>query len=146
MSFKPFGGWEYGYPDYPTIDNNLGHLMWALQTAGTLGVDWREALLVLGVGLGLQETGFLSPPEILSQGSSFVWNIQLGYLLIRMFRRFNGKLPLWVKLVVGLGVAGDIWGYFRTDVKINNVAHGKGLAVGVAAALLFDFRKKRPLV
>ena len=145
MSFKPFGGWDYGYPDYPPINDTLGHLMWALQTAGTLGVDWREALLVLGVALGLQETVFLSPPEDMSQGSSFVWNAQLGFLLWRMLYGKVG-LPPWVKLVVGLGVVGDIWGYFRTDVKINNVAHGRGLAVGVAAALLFDFRKKRPLV
>ena len=141
MSFKPFGGHEYGYPLTPEINDTLGHLMWALQTAGTLGVDWREALLVLGVALGLQETVFL--PEA-GQGSSFVWNAQLGYMLWRMLYGKVG-LPPWVKLV-GLGVAGDIWGYFRTDVKINNLAHGKGLAVGVAAALLFDFRKKRPLV
>ena len=140
MSFKPFGGHEYGYPLTPEINDTLGHIMWALQTAGTLGVDWREALLVLGVALGLQETVFLPPPEDMSQGSSFVWNAQLGYLIVRMFRRFNGKLPLWVKLVVGLGVVGDIWGYFH------NVAHGKGLAVGVAAAFFFDFRQKRPLV
>ena len=146
MSFKPFGGHEYGYPDYPDLDSKRGHLMWAVITAGTLGVDWREALLVLGTGLGLQETVVLPPPENMSQGSSFVWNAQLGYLIVRMFRRFNGTMPLWVKLVIGLGVAGDIWGYSRTDVKINNVAHGQGLIVGVVSAYLFDFRQKKPLV
>ena len=23
MSFKPFGGWEYGYPDYPKIRKDV---------------------------------------------------------------------------------------------------------------------------
>ena len=140
FSFKPFGGHEYSYPSEEGISIPLGFATWALQTAGTFGVDWREALVVLGVSVGAQEWGAITTEGM--EGSSFVWNAQLGYCL---FRASQLNLHPFVKFTIVAGLAADLYGAQRSDVNINNKAHLQGLALGAATALLVNLKKKRGL-
>ena len=142
-SFKPFGRHEYSYPTNETLTPG-GYALWFLQTLGSFAVDWREAGLILGGALCLQETVFYAP-QVPKEGSSFVWNVQLGYCLLRAAQ---GHVAPLVKVTAALGLLSDGWALVQTQFdRIDNWAHGKGLLVGVAGGLLFNFgKKKKPLV
>ena len=110
LAFRPFGGWNYSYDK--SWMRNASFSQWVFATVATLGVDWREAAIVLGGSVLAQETvkkkGFNlfkenDEGEWLAMGASWVFNVQLGYLVYHvLFKRNKRWLVWWHRATSGL--------------------------------------------
>lgn len=158
------GNWNYGYENQS--ENNWNFARWLAITVGTLGIDYREAAIVLGGGILAQEyldspypgASTDQPPEKTprllysyeemkndpslleghNHGSSWVHNVQSGYLLYHV--AFNSNR----RLIVGLPL---VWELFA-DFQNWHPAHFYGLAQGCLAGFLLQrlFGKKKILI
>ena len=139
LAFRPFGGYNYSYPHKWMRDASF--TVWALVTLGSLAVDWREALAVLGGSLWAQETIKNYPHTM---GASWVHNVQAGYCLYHYYMHNNRKLL--VELAVAAEGAGDLTAYFG-PVDFADATHVEGLGEGLIAGFILDyvFKKKQPL-
>ena len=139
LAFRPFGGYNYSYTEKWMRTSSF--TIWALVTLGSLAVDWREALAVLGGSLWAQETIKNSQYQM---GASWVHNVQAGYCLYHYWRHNNRKLL--VELAVAAEGAGDLTAYFGPE-NFDDGAHVEGLGEGLIAGFILDyvFKKKQPL-
>ena len=146
LAFRPFGGHNYSYPE--EWMRTASFSVWALVTAGSLAVDWREAAIVLAVSLLAQEKGwpYTFHPHPGASGASWVHNVQAGYCAYHLFFRGNKKwlvfLATWYELGANAVAFSGVWGRFADN------AHLEGFVEGLASAFLLDkwFKKKRPLL
>jgi len=152
IEFRPFNGWNYSYTE--SWERDASFSIWAFVTLGSLGVDWREAAIVLGGSMWAQETvkkngwnAFKKSEKVWNtMGASWVHNVQAGYLFYHMIFRRNKRWLVWLAaLYEGAADAicfSEIWG------KYDNYAHGEGLAFGLMSGFLLDFvfKKKQPLI
>ena len=139
LAFRPFGGFNYSYPKKWMRTSSF--TIWALVTLGSLAVDWREALAVLGGSLWAQET-IKNYPH--TAGASWVHNVQAGYCFYHYWMHNNRKL--FVELAVAAEGAGDLTAYFGPE-DFDDWAHIEGLGEGLIAGFILDyvFKKKQPL-
>ena len=140
LEFRPFGGYNYSYTH--KWMRTASFTIWALVTLGSLAVDWREALAVLGGSLWAQETIKNDP---LAMGASWVHNVQAGYCLYHYWMRNNRKLL--VELAVAAEGAADLTSFFGPD-RFDDWAHVEGLGEGLIAGFVLDkfvFKTKQPL-
>ena len=139
LAFRPFGGFNYSYPE--KWMRTASFTIWALVTLGSLAVDWREALAVLGGSLWAQET---IKNEPYSSGASWVHNVQAGYCFYHYWMHNNRKL--FVELAVAAEASGDLAAYFGPE-KFNDAVHVEGLGEGLIAGFILDkfVKKKQPL-
>ena len=145
-AWRPFGGYNYGYPN--RWENISSWTIWALVTVGSLAVDWREALIVLGGSLWANEKGHpltrkhVEDGGTLGSGASWVHNIQAGYCL---YHWYYDPAKILVELAVAAELSGDL-----TAAYIGNYAddvHAEGVVEGIVAAWILDkfvFNNKRP--
>ena len=152
VAFRPFGGWNYSYDNAWSWTGSL--IAWVFVTVGTLGVDWREAAILLGGSLWAQETVKKNGLNLFKEnyedgwftmGCSWVFNVQLGYLVYHVLFKGNKRWLVW--LASGWVGAGNIYGLTTPDL-VDNDAHAEGFVVGIAAAFLLDFvfKKRKALV
>ena len=145
LEFRPFGGWNYSYDE--AYMKYCSFTIWALVTAGSLAVDWREAAIVLGGSLWGQET--IKNKGQFGSGASWVHNIQAGYCLYHY--AFKGNKKMLVFLGVLAEATGDIGAVIEEQMKGEKMyahdAHVEGVAIGLVAAFVLDkmFTKKQPV-
>jgi len=172
--FKPFGGHNYYYtfdvtynPVILEIANKynldpekmglyagrLNLATWAFFTAGGLAVDWREALVVLAAGIGLQEADFkYNIFDRWGYGSSYCWNVSGGYVGYHYFVKRNKRwlpfLAAWFTAFADLKPVFDEY-VLKAGLHVSHYAHFLGYVHGFLMALALDkwgpFKKKRPL-
>jgi len=150
IAFRPFGGYNYSYDEAWMRDASFS--IWAFVTLGSIGVDWREAGIVLGGSLWAQETvkkdgwALWGKEGAHAMGASWVHNVQAGYLFYHMIFRRNKRWLVWLAALYEAGADivcfTEIWG------KFSNQAHAEGLLFGLMSGFLLDyvFKKKRPLI
>ena len=142
--FKPFGGWNYSYGT--KVQAIGGGAFWLAMTAGGLAVDWREAAIVLGVCVYLQEQ---EDPNM-GIGNSWVSNVQAGYLFYKWWARNNQRyLVKWSALFAAVNDS-TMYLYDKTldwELNINHKVHFTGFMEGIVTAFLLDkiFTRKQPL-
>ena len=147
-AFRPFDGWNYGYEN--RWENIASFTVWGLVTVGSLAVDWREALIVLGGSLWAQEKGNpltrkkVEEDGTMGGGASWVHNIQAGYCLYHYWEKKPAKIL--VELAVAAEGAADAQAYYMGGYADD--VHFEGLLEGVVAAWVLDkfvFKTKQPL-
>ena len=148
FEFKPFGSWNYSYPTQ--LETVAGAAIWILMTAGGLAVDWREAAIVLGVCMYLQERD-LYVGRTYGCGNSWVSNVQAGYLFYQWWARNNKRYivkgpALW-GIFGGLGVYLYDWS-IDWEFHVAHRVHFTGFMEGIVTAFLLDkiFTRKQPLI
>jgi len=152
LAFRPFGGWNYSYDK--SWMRNASFSQWVFATVATLGVDWREAAIVLGGSVLAQETvkkkGFNLFKENkdvwLTMGASWVFNVQLGYLVYHVLFKGNKRWLVW--LASGYVGTANIVCFSQVWGKFSDYQHAEGFVVGIVAAFLLDFvfKKREALV
>ena len=145
LEFKPFGGWNYSYEE--TYQRNISFSIWAAVTAGSLAIDWREALLVLGLALWGQEAW---RNDKWGSGASWVHNIQAGYCAYHYFVKNN------TRALVTVATLGEIYADIFCKVEeldsgvpmYSHYAHIEGFTLGMASGFVLDQinHKKRALI
>ena len=143
--WKPFGedGWDYGYPEEWMRTSSFS--IWALVTAGSFAVDWREAAVVLGGAVWAQEKRLplTLDKENEGKGASWVHNVQAGYCLYHYWVRGNKKMLVFLATLVELGADAvawsGVWG------KFDNAAHLEGLVEGFVVAFILDGINRRKI-
>ena len=145
LEFRPFGGWNYSYEH--EYMRNISFSIWALVTAGSLAVDWREAAFVLSAALYGQETW---KNDSWGSGASWVHNIQAGYCFYHYWGRNNPRFL--VEAAALIEITADVMAKVEewdTGTEIySHEAHIEGFTEGIMAGFLLDkiFTKKRPLI
>ena len=146
-AWRPFGNYNYGYEE--RWENIASWTVWGAVTVGSLAVDWREALIVLGGSLWANEKGhpLVKPSNeyhLRSSGASWVHNIQAGYCLYHYWEKKPAKI--FVELAVAAEGAADATAVYMGGYADN--VHFEGLLEGVVAAWVLDkfvFKTKQPL-
>ena len=156
LAFRPFGGWNYSYDE--SWMRTASFSQWIFATAATLGVDWREAAIVLGGTLYYTENYkkygvrlFKENTDGVGSGASWGYNLQAGYLAYHVLFKRNKRWLVW--LVLGGGVVADVYAWLNDAGTeeldtTNHYAHFEGFVVGLAAAYLLDFvfKKKKAVL
>ena len=146
LEFKPFGGHNYSY-DHEYM-RNISFSIWALVTAGSLAVDWREAAIVLGAALYGQETW---KSDSWGNGASWVHNIQAGYCFYHYWGRNNPRFLVEAAALTEI-VADVLCKVQELDTggeqMYSHEAHIEGFTEGIMAGFILDkiFTRKRPLI
>ena len=147
LEFRPFGGWNYSY-EYEYM-RNISFSIWALVTAGSLAVDWREAAIVLSVALYGQETW--KNEGQWGSGASWVHNIQAGYCFYHYWGRNNPRFL--VEAAALIEITADVMAKVEEwdtggETIYSHYAHIEGFTIGIMAGFLLDklFTKKKPLI
>ena len=131
-SFKPFGGWDYGYNElYQVV---CSFVIWALVTYSSIKINPVEGVVILAGALIKQET----EERRWGNGASYVHNIQAGYCWYHYFIKNNpdGFWGSWAEM------AGDLGAVFQEFVLkgagYSHKAHYEGAITGMVIAFLFD--------
>ena len=149
LEFKPFGGWNYSY-DHAYM-RNISFSIWALVTAGSLAVDWREAAFVLSAALYGQETW---KNDSWGSGASWVHNIQAGYCFYHYWGRNNPRFLVeaaaLTEIIADVMCAVQEWDedLEEGEAIYSHYAHIEGFTIGIMAGFMLDklFTKKKPLI
>ena len=146
LEFIPFGGWNYSY-DHEYM-RNISFSIWALVTAGSLAVDWREAAIVLGASLYGQET---LKAQSWGDGASWVHNIQAGYCFYHYWGRNNTRFLVEAAALVE--ITADVMAKVQEwdtggEIRYSHYAHIEGFAIGMISGFILDkiFTRKQPLI
>ena len=150
IAFRPFDGYNYSYDEAWMRDSSFS--IWVFVTIASIGVDWREAAIVLGGSLWAQETvkkngwALWGKKGAHSMGASWVHNVQAGYLFYHMIFRRNKRWLVWLAALYEGGA--DLVCLSVVFGKFGNQAHAEGLLFGLMSGFLLDvvFKKKRPLL
>ena len=154
FSWKPFGGWDYGYPEMYMVYGSWS--IWAMVTWGSFFIDPLEAAALLGAGFYLAEHPQMIPGMDRSDdvtwgaGSSYVHNLQAGYCWYHYF--FKGRREWPVFMGTWSELAGDAWAVVEEMQEEHPMyahdAHYMGAFLGLASAWLLDMvrphKKGRP--
>lgn len=145
LAFRPFGGWNYSYDK--SWMRNASFSQWVFATVATLGVDWREAAIVLGGSVLAQETVKKKGFNLFKENDvGFGMDVQLGYLVYHVLFKGNKRWLVW--LASGYVGTANIVCFSQVWGKFNDYAHAEGFVLGIAAAFLLDFvfKKREALV
>ena len=152
ISFRPLGGWEYGYSDDYMCYSSW--LIWALTTWGAVSNDKFEGLGILAAAMYLNESKSFRNNFIhdsgergeLAGGASWVHNVMAGYCWYHYYILKKNTLPL--KLGSWSELAGDLGAVAQEQLTgvggVSHEAHYNGGSQGMAIALILDkLRGKR---
>ena len=136
--FRPFGGWNYGYPMKSQMDS---WAIWIIQIFFSFSESWSRGLAINGLAHLLQETSF--DMKKTSGGASFVHNVLGGYNLLRYWDSKSG-MKKWGRYAGYLEVVSDASSivYERKVLKVDfgkavgHKYHALGFGIGALAAIL----------
>ena len=136
--FRPFGGWNYGYPMKSQMDS---WVVWVIQIFFSFSESWTRGLAINGLAHLLQETTF--DRKKTGGGASFVHNVLGGYNLLRNWDAKSG-MKRWGRYAGYLEVVSDGTAiiYERKGLKvafgkaINHKIHALGFSIGAMVALI----------
>ena len=141
LEIRPFGMGDYGYLDDRVSFISTG--IWALDTVASLKINKREALFVLAGAMLVNDLWLTTSLEKPVSGSSFVHNVQAGYILEKYMNQKKSRSTLSAgALAATLGA--DLYAIYDEHQKgydFNSVYkhswHGIGLAAGALASWCF---------
>ena len=140
VEFRPLRRSDYGYFDDQTIITSWGN--WALQTYGNFALgDSRKALAVLLGSMLFNDFALDHILDDLGGGSSFVYNVQMGY---NLYHYITQKTPSWTTTICsGIGVFGVTIGaplqeYIKGEDTTSHKAHFLGAGMGLLFGMLLN--------